>query len=170
MIQTSAGSRFPNTDDQKIADAHNDSEGRKKAMSWLTVTIILINVGFASLLAVGIYQFGSVASALAYLRGDGLIPDAYAKDFGTVSNEVQHSVEFLLSNYSKQPIKLLGTNSSCTCLTTDDLPVIVPPNGNTTLRVTVRAKSGPGSYFERLSVITDRGGPYLLLSVRGEFR
>jgi hypothetical protein len=143
---------------------------RKRTLLWLATTLTLISVGFALLLVVGTQRFGSAASALAYLRGDRLVPDAYRKSFGTVAKDERPSVEFLLRNWSKKPIKVLGVTRSCTCLATSDLPVVIRPHGETVLRVSSRAKSGPGPYAERLRVLTDSGQSNFVLGVQGVFR
>ena len=60
------------TEGALVPDGHSP---RKEAIAWLAKTVGLVAIGLASLLFGGIYRFGSAASALAYLRGDRLIPD-----------------------------------------------------------------------------------------------
>jgi hypothetical protein len=139
-------------------------------MLWLATTLILAGGGFALVLLVGIGRFGSTSSALAYLRGDRLVPDAYSKSFGTVTKDERPSVDFLLKNWSERPIKVLGVNQSCTCLTTSNLPIVIPSRGEAILRVSSRPKPGLGPYFERLRVLTDAGQSNFVLSVQGVFR
>ncbi len=114
-----------------VPDGHSP---RKRAIAWLATTIGLVAIGLASLLLGGIYRFGSAASALAYLRGDRLIPDTYTKTFGTVGKDEGPSVGFTLTNYTEQAIKVLGANASCTCLVASDMPIVVPPGGSAILR------------------------------------
>ena len=142
---------------------------RKRPMSWLATTIILVSIGFASLCVAGIRQFGSVSAALAYLRGDGLIPDVYTRSFGIVDKNERPTIEFSLTNYTEQPIKVVGSNSSCTCLVTSDLPMVVPPHARSTLRVAARSRSRPGPYSERIHLLTETGVSELVLIVRGVF-
>jgi Protein of unknown function (DUF1573) len=144
--------------------------GQKRVTSWMGTVVILLLVGFALLLLEAILHFGSVASSLAYLRGEGLIPDAYARSFGTVSKRTRPSVEFSLTNYTEQPIKVLGSNSSCTCLVTSDLPMVIPPSGRAILKVSARAKSRLGPYSERVSILTDSSESKLVLNVQGAFQ
>jgi hypothetical protein len=169
MIPKVDESPAPPDGEQKEVLAPNGRPWRKRAMRWLATTTILVAIGFASLLLGGIYQFGSAASALAYLRGDGLIPDAYTKSFGIAAGGEIRSLTFSLKNWTKQPIKVLGASSSCTCLVTSDLPAVVPPMGRLNLRVSARAKSGLGPYSERIHLFTDPGGANLRLYVRGYF-
>jgi hypothetical protein len=152
------------------AHAPDSPPAQKRAMSWLATTILFVNVGFALVLVVGIQWFGSAASALAYLRGDSLVPDAYSKSFGTAAKDERPSVEFLLRNRTEQPIKVLGVTRSCTCLATSDLPIVIPPHGEAILQVSSQAKSRLGPYSERLRVFTDAGQSSFVLGVQGVFR
>lgn len=129
-----------------------------------------VAAGISLLLILGIWCFGSSASALAYLRGDRLIPDTYTKSFGTVERGEICLLTFSLKNWTKQPIKVLGARSSCSCLVTSDLPAVIPPMGQLSLRVSAHAKNVPGPYFEHVRVFTDSDEARLLLYVQGLIR
>jgi Protein of unknown function (DUF1573) len=160
----------PPDEDQRVVLPPDGPTARKRAMSWLASIVILVCIGCALLLAVGIQCFGSVSSALAYMRGEPLVPDAYTKSFGTVTKSERPSVEFWLRNYSKEAIKVIGSYASCTCLITTDLPFVVPPGGRAILRVNARARARLGPYSERLRVLTDSGESKLVLHVQGVFQ
>jgi hypothetical protein len=170
MIPGVVESPVPPDGNQEEALASGAPPAQKRAMPWLAATLIFVSVGFALLLVVGIQRFGSAASALAYLRGDRLVPDAYSKSFGTVAKDERPTVEFLLRNCSKQPIKVRGVTRSCTCLATSELPIVIPPHGEAILRVSSRAKSSLGPYSERLRLFTDSGQSNFVLGVQGVFR
>lgn len=140
---------------------------RRQVVSWLATTAILACIGFLVLTVIGYMRFGSVGSALAYLRGEHLIPDEIMKSFGTTSQGERPAVEFRLRNCTGQPIKILGANVSCTCLEARDLPVVVPSNGETVLRVDVRTKGRSGPLSERLRLLTDSGEANFALNIRG---
>lgn len=143
---------------------------RKLWMSWLATNLILVNVGFSALFVVGTRRFGSLASALAYVRGDGLTPDVYARDFGTLSQSEPASVTFSLRNHTQRPITVLGAKPTCTCLVTSDLPVVIPAGRAASLVVTARAGSRLGAYSQSVRVLTDSAPRTLVLRVRGAFR
>jgi Protein of unknown function (DUF1573) len=136
----------------------------------VAATVVLATLGLGSLALVGTYRFGSLASALAYLRGDRLIPDAYSKAFGVVDKGERPTVEFSIANSMERPVKILGANVSCTCLVTSGLPIVVPAYGRAALRVSARSKGRTGSYSQRLEVVTDVGELPLVLTVKGTFR
>jgi hypothetical protein len=68
-------------------DGQSPSARPRASMSWFATTLILINVGLAAICLLAARQFGSLASAAAYLRGDALIPDAYQRDFAAVGGQ-----------------------------------------------------------------------------------
>jgi hypothetical protein len=170
MIPEVVKSPVPSDGKQEEALAAGAPASQQRTMLWLGTTVVFICVGFALLLAVGIRRFGSTASALAYLRGESLIPDAYSKSFGTVAKDERPTVEFLLRNWGKQPIKVRGVTRSCTCLATSDLPIVIPPHGEAILQVSSRATSRLGQYSQRLRVFTDAGQSNLVLGIQGVFR
>jgi hypothetical protein len=139
-------------------------------MASITRTLTIAVLGLAALAVAGIYRFGGTASALAYLQGKELLPDAYTKAFGAVGVDDRPTVEFKLHNYSNRSVIAVGAHSSCTCVLTSGLPFTIPANGSAALAVRVRAKRGPGSYSETVQVITEPVRMSLRLRVKGVFR
>jgi Protein of unknown function (DUF1573) len=135
-----------------------DTATKKRPLSWMSLTLIITNIGLVSIAAIALYVFGSFGAALAYFSGDRLIADAYSRSVGIVSVGEQHAVFFKIRNMSNQTVRIVGADSSCTCLVTDQLPVVLPPHGVFRLRIGVRPKSQPGQIAERVSLITDREG------------
>jgi Protein of unknown function (DUF1573) len=131
---------------------------KKKALSWLALTMIIANVGLLSAAALALYFFGSLAPAVAYLRGDRLIADAYTRSLGTIRKGEERAAFFVLTNSSNRAVKILGSRASCTCLVVDELPVALPPHGVFRLRIGLRPRVKPGQIAERVSLFTDREG------------
>ncbi len=98
---------------------------------------------------------GSVMIALAYLRGERLIIDpivAFAND-GLPGEE--REILFRVLNFTDRPVKLLGANSSCTCASTKDLPLVIPPAESRMLSVTYRFSEAQSSLEEIVTLYTD---------------
>jgi hypothetical protein len=132
------------------------TQSKRRSLSWMALTVIIANMGLLSTAALGLYSFGSLGSAVAYLSGDRLIADGYTRSVGIVNVGEHHEVSFELRNMSNRDVGILGAQSSCTCLVADQLPVVVPAHGVFRLRVGVRPKSRAGQIAERISLITDR--------------
>lgn len=164
-------SRLPQDGDHTDFFRADSSSPHKRKLHWIAMTAILAMVGSALLIVMGIQRFGSVPSALAYLRGELLIPDAYAKSFGTASKDDLPSIEFLLTNYATRPITILGAHHSCTCVSASDLPMVVQPHGKAILRLRARRKwSKLGYYSERVRLFADYGDLPVVLHVTGKFQ
>lgn len=125
---------------EDAGDAGTPSVPRPR-ISWMALTIILSNLGLGTLALAGWIEFGSISSALGYLRGDRLIPDAYSKSFGTTPAGQTRTVEFLLTSYLSHPVKIIGFKSSCTCASASELPIEVPSSATVRLKVDVRPKT-----------------------------
>ena len=106
----------------------------KNSVSWVTMTIILTNIGLGILVAWAFLRFGSLTAAAAYVAGDRLLVDKTNKSFGRVIQGDTPSVEFALYNTTSKPVAIIGVSSSCTCVVVEDLPLTIPPSSNVSLR------------------------------------
>lgn len=154
MILGSAGGA-PAHEVSLKADDHVPTRAYRKGGSWLLTTSILTSMGFACLAMFGIFWFGSIRSAISFMRGDRLIPDVYAKSFGVALSGAEPSVEFQLTNWATSPVKILGAKSSCTCVAATGLPKTVKPRESYTFRVNIRTKKRRGHISERLLLFAD---------------
>ena len=89
-------------------------------------------LGFAAV--GGTAAYGSVGAALAHLRGESLVSPDYL-DFGTTRPGDRIARSASITNYSGEPIRLIGGTSDCSCVTTTDLPLTIPPGGTVDFRV-----------------------------------
>jgi len=119
------------------------------------MTILLTNLGLAIFVAWTWIQFGSFRSGLGYLRGDRLIPDAYLKSFGIVEQGSAPILKFTLTNMSNSPIKILGGNSTCTCMMPLDLPITIPRFKSIPLIIKILTHNKHGSLSETVRLYTD---------------
>jgi hypothetical protein len=86
---------------------------------------------------------GSIERAVDYyLRGRTLILDSHEKSFGTTAPGARSKVSFRLTNWDSEPIRILGCQSSCTCLIRDDLPFAIPAGETRDFSVAVTVPEG----------------------------
>lgn len=92
---------------------------------------VTVGVGGAALLigaiAIGSWIYGSPRQALAKLRGESFGVTPSYVDYGkrSVGDRVNAAVE--IRNFSDHPLRLTGGSSDCSCVTTLDLPMTIPP-------------------------------------------
>ena len=139
-----------------------------RSISTMTCTILLVNLALGILSLFGWIRFGSIASGVAYLRGDRLIPDTYFKSFGSVVKGSSPVVEFKLNNLTRHPITVFGAKFSCACTVPADLPMVLPPGEVTPLRVQIHTSSKFGVFSEFIRLYTNiPGSCNYLLKVSG---
>jgi hypothetical protein len=103
-----------------------------RAGAWrLPAGFAVVAVGAAAVLlaltGVGSWVYGSPQTALARLRGESLTVSSDYVDFGAcpAGQMAERVVE--VRNWSDRPVRLIGGTSDCSCLTTADLPLTIPP-------------------------------------------
>ena len=90
--------------------------------------ILAVLTAAATLLA------GSPRHALARLRGETVTADGYL-DFGAGPAGGLVTQTATLQNWTDQPVRVVGGTSDCSCTTTEDLPVTLPPGGEAAVRI-----------------------------------
>jgi hypothetical protein len=121
-------------------------------LKWLGgVAVILLAVA-----GVGALAFGSLDSAVARLRGESLGVSPAALDFGGGKPGESLSTSVTVRNYTDNPVRLIGGTSDCSCLTTRDMPVTVPPGGTVTIGVRLKVPAATaGQMSKRVELYTD---------------
>ncbi len=101
------------------------------------------------------YAFGSLAAAVAKLRGDSLYASSYL-DFGSADpgEKLEHPLE--VSNLSSEPIRLIGGTSDCSCVTTSAMPLTIAPGESIAITIHLKVpQSDPGAFTRTASLWTD---------------
>lgn len=135
---------------------------------WLVpmpLTALLVVLGLVGVVLLARAEFGSVRSALSYLRGARLIPRHYSEQAGTVARGEEPVLEFDLKNWSGKPITVLGAKSTCTCLSLGEFPIRVLPQETKNLKFRLRTKKrkpGPVSAVARLFTDEQRSETLIL--------
>jgi Methylamine utilisation protein MauE len=101
--------------------------------------------------------YGSSESALARLRGEVL---SAAPEYLQLGEGVPGQVLFAavnVRNWSDQPVRLIGGSSDCSCVTTTDLPLTVPPGESRAVTVALKIpRAGRGSLSRAAEIWTDQ--------------
>ena len=142
----------------------------KSARPWLWPLLIVVGATFSGL-SVAWIGFGSIPVALHYLRGDRLIlePASLHAEGLTISNFVVVTTE--IHNYTRAPVRLLGSAANCTCVTAKDLPGVIPAGEIGRVAFGVRALPGKPEVNQRIVIYTDNPGrPQLGVHVLGRAR
>lgn len=136
------------------------AQERGKWSSWLATTSGCFVVG---LLAIGLFvnlRYGTVAAATHAWRGDLIVCDRY--EVAVDRPQPLQTIAFRLTNTSSQPIRILGAQSSCTCVMATGLPFNIAPGGSKTLEVRFKPKKMDALIRESIRVFTDRPGQQII--------
>ena len=90
-------------------------------------------------------------------------------DFGAVEEEkgpVTH--EFVFTNNSPRPVKILKVQASCGCTTPGWSKEVVPPGQNGFIQASYNPKGRPGFFTKSLTVTTDLEANPIILQIKGQ--
>ena len=110
-------------------------------------------VGACLLLIVGISYgivvatYGSFRGFSAQLAGDTISIEPTSLDFGQEELGTIQDRWVVVHNWSDRPLSVVGGTANCSCLTTQDLPILIPPKESKSIRIQVKFKGSPG-YFQ----------------------
>lgn len=123
----------------------------------------------AAALKWGYWEFGSLASTLAYLNGESLLVDPGTLSFGTARRGDERDMHVMIRNRTGKAVKILGVKSTCGCMVTaEEFPLSIRDRGQQKLTIHVWL-TGKDSLFEkRVDFYTDdEANPVIAAAVRG---
>lgn len=115
-----------------------------------------VAVAVAIIVLIGSLVFGSTEVAVARLRGETVTVDQRSINFGDgkPGDDLQSVVTVF--NWSSQPLKLIGGTTDCSCLTTSDLPVLIPPGESRKIAIHLKVPTAtPGTFTREAQLWTD---------------
>lgn len=101
--------------------------------SWLAciLQVICFSIMFLGISTVaGIISFGSMRAGKAWLSGLRIFVENPRVEQKFEASESFKEIKFQIRNLSRQPISILGSNSSCTCTLIQELPGLIPVGGS----------------------------------------
>jgi len=123
----------------------------KKVLAVGGAAILLI----ACVAAVMIFRFGSFSAATAFLGGDRLLVSPGSASFGERRADETSEVAFRIENLTRKPVRIVGATWSCTCMSTNDLPLEIPPGERRKVAVDVRPTPKISGTEQRVTFFTD---------------
>ena len=146
---------------------------QKSSLKWLAAILVMAGVGLACLAALGVYSFGSVGDAVAYMKGQRIF--ARVEVLVSTPTGQERDFDLVVANRGGRTVRILGAQSSCSCLAPAGLPVGLPANGRCTVRVTFRPKRRTGRFMQcsaclRTTRINDNWMSWSIATWRGATR
>ncbi len=153
------------------AEQESALASRRRGQFWRSY---LPGIGGVAVVAGGcvvwaIINFGSLYHALLYAGGARVTIEPRAVTVPEGKEGDAREVVFLIRNLTDNPVRVVGVTTSCTCVSTERLPVVLPARGAKELHVALRlAKSPTGSIVQSVIYHTDHpAAPNLAVTVTG---
>ncbi len=112
----------------------------------------VIVAGWTALVAA---SFGSSEVALASLGGDEVAVRPGQIDFGTAATSDILQRIVTVHNLSAGPVTLLGGSADCSCVTTTDMPVTIPPGESRSIGIALKLPPTAGNTRREAYLWTD---------------
>jgi hypothetical protein len=126
--------------------------------------------GIAVILAIGTGVLFAIdrspLDALAFLRGESITIDPVVLDVGSGNFGEERMVPVRVTNHTDRAILITGGSADCKCVTTVDLPLLVPARETRTLQIKVRFVGKAGKFRQRFKLI-DENAIVTVAHVRG---
>jgi hypothetical protein len=121
--------------------------------------VISVVAGAAVMLALAFgvltWMYGSPYEGLLHARGDLIAVEPTVSYVGE-SSPGEHGVfNIQISNHRDRTITILGGTTTCSCITTKDLPITMPPNESRTIAVRINFRGTPGRFQHTFVLYTD---------------
>jgi hypothetical protein len=129
--------------------SHPTADVSRLAMRRVARVGAIAAVLLAIALAVPAAYFGSLAGAVAHLRGDEVTVTPSLVDLGSQSAGTVAGTEILVTNHTKRPLRVSGGTSDCQCVATDDLPLALAPGASGSVGVKLKLPGSVSGRFVR---------------------
>ena len=96
----------------------------------------------------------SLTAALAHLRGESMSVSPGVVDVGIGKTGDIVKTQVQIGNWTNHPVRVYGGSSDCSCRTTDDLPIEIPPGETRPVTVAIRMLQF-GQFTRRIYFLTD---------------
>jgi hypothetical protein len=117
-----------------------------------------LGIGGLSLLWAGIvWQFGTVANGLRYLRGYNYTVYPTTIDVGAGERGEKRTTTAMVRNLSFSPIRVIGVLTTCNCGVVTGLPLTIGPRQTEELQFIVYLQSSSGEVEQTATVLIDDG-------------
>lgn len=145
-------------------------------MRRITSSISCVAIGLlaacACAVAWGLVEFGSLRAVVGYVQGYAVVPDSFSRDLGPIRVREKTPVQFRLTNVSGASVKVLGANTTCTCMLVSELPMVIDPGHVADFSINVRpGPSNVGKPFSHdVELYLDAPSVPVVLTISAEVR
>lgn len=142
---------------------------RQNLLKFMLKIIVMVFLAAVSAGVTSTVLWDSPVAGIAVLRGEYLRIDCINKSFGSMPSNATAELQFVLTNLSKRPVRVLGGDGSCDCTIVDAIPTIVSPRSKKAILVRVRLKGKQGPFLQSIRLYTSSPKqPEISLTITGD--
>jgi hypothetical protein len=104
------------------------------------------------------WRTGSMGRVWPYLAGQRLLIEPTHLDVGAVEKASVLERELRVLNLGWKPFRLLGSQSSCGCISLDEFPIVVPAREGCTLKLEIGTSDTSGPFRHTIKFFSDTPG------------
>lgn len=146
----------------------NKNKIRKFARSWAFQAVATCVIALSVVCSWTYFRFGSISAAIDYLEGKPLSASRTVISLGDIGLEDSRVIEFRIQNHSDQPITLVGSRVSCSCISIDSLPSAIFPRQERVLPVRFKNNGKLGVWNQKFVIFSDSPTqPEIWLKIEG---
>jgi len=123
----------------------------RRALLLVAGSVMVLTVGFGGLT----WIYGSPYAVLTRFGAESISIEPGLTDIGNIQRLQTRSLTVVLRNQTDHPIRILGGTADCSCVTTDDLPVVVPARGTQPIQIKVIFRGQPAKFRRNFFLYTD---------------
>ncbi len=114
------------------------------------------------------WRTGSMGRVWPYLAGQRLLIEPTHMDLGDVEKASVHERELRVLNLGSKPLKLLGAQRSCGCISLDEFPIVVPACEEIHLPLKIGMPGKPMPFEHSVKFFSDEsGGSSVVVTITG---
>lgn len=146
--------------DTSASDPATGRPQEKSIISWFVRFVTVTTVVAGCIMALAYLRFGSPWPAIAYLQGNSFYIRRPPVNLGVAKKGEDIDFKFTVYNMSFNDYNVVGTNSDCTCVRTEPLPIHIPRWGKEEVHFRItprkegRAKHTVGIYTDCPSFVS----------------
>ncbi|AMV40952.1 DUF1573 domain-containing protein [Planctomyces sp. SH-PL62] len=122
--------------------------------AWVVRFLTVTTVAAVCVVALSYLRFGSPWPAVVYLQGRSFYVEKPPSDLGVVRDDDEAKATFVVYNMSSTDYNVVGTNSDCSCVRIEDLPVRIPRWSKGEVRFRIKP-GGEGREKRTIGIYTD---------------
>jgi len=97
---------------------------------WLAGGVVLGIAVLGALAGGAVWHFGCIHNVSLYLNGQNYVVEPVRIDVGSGAVGEERTAKVHIRNFSFKPIRVVGLNVSCNCMSAELLPVVINPREN----------------------------------------